>query len=200
MNDDPTYTAFAGERLLVSGDLRALLGRTKQWLDANESLPENTERERVLIFEDQTGREVDFDFSGSLTDVLDRAVPVVAPTPRPARGRPKLGVVSREVSLLPRHWEWLERQPNGISAALRRLVDEAKKREPEKERARRARDAASRVMSVMGGNRPGFEEATRALFAGEMTRFEELVRDWPADIRAHVWRLIGPADQPAHTP
>ncbi len=200
MNDDPTYTAFAGERLLVSGDLRALLGRTKQWLDANESLPENAERERVLIFEDQTGREVDFDFSGSLTDVLDRAVPVVAPTPRPARGRPKLGVVSREVSLLPRHWEWLERQPNGISAALRRLVDEAKKREPEKERARRARDAASRVMSVMGGNRPGFEEATRALFAGEMTRFEELVRDWPADIRAHVWRLIGPADQPAHTP
>ncbi|MDP9036961.1 MAG: DUF2239 family protein [Myxococcota bacterium] len=197
MNDERTYTAFAGERFLVSGELRTLLERTKQWLDGHEVLPENAERERVLIFDDQTGREVDFDFSGSLTDVLQRAIPVIAPAGRAGPGRPKLGVVSREISLLPRHWEWLEGQPNGISAALRRLVDEAKKREPETERARNARDAASRVMSVMAGNRPGFEEATRALFAGEMTRFEELVHDWPADIRAHVRRLMSRAGQPA---
>jgi hypothetical protein len=98
-------------------------------------------------------------------------------------------VVSREVSLLPRHWEWLEEQPNGISAALRRLVEEAKKREPAAERTRRARDAAGRFMSAMAGNLPGYEEASRALYAGDAARFGELIRDWPADVREHTAKL-----------
>jgi hypothetical protein len=97
------------------------------------------------------------------------------------------------VTLLPRHWEWLEDQPNGISAALRRLVDEARKREPGRERARRAAEAASRVMSALAGDRPGFEEASRALFAGDGERFSSLVRSWPADVREYVARLADPA-------
>jgi hypothetical protein len=119
--------------------------------------------------------------------VLARALPP-AGAARP--GRPRLGVVGREVSLLPRHWEWLEQQPSGISAALRRLVDEARKREPGKQKARALREAASRFMTAMAGDLPGFEEASRALFAGEERRFERLVRGWPADVRKHALRWV----------
>lgn len=140
----------------------------------------------VQIFVDQTGQPIDFDFRGTLDEVRARAEPLRR---RPGPGRPRLGVVSREVSLLPRHWEWLEQQRNGISAALRRLVDEARRREPDREKARRARDAAGRFMWGMAGDLPGFEEASRALFAGDQDRFEELVGDWPRDVHAHLLRL-----------
>jgi hypothetical protein len=176
--DEPTYTVFAGSRHLVSADLRAMLARVWEHLEAGG--------EPALIFEDRTGRQIDFDFRGTLEEVLARAAP---PTRRPGPGRPKLGVVSREVSLLPRHWEWLEGQPSGISSALRRLVDEARKREPDKERARLAREAAGAFMWGMAGDRPGFEEASRALFAGDQERLEGLVRDWPRDVRSHLLQL-----------
>mgnify|MGYP003549634233 FL=1 len=97
------------------------------------------------------------------------------------------------MSLLPRHWDWLEQQPNGISAALRRLVDEARKREPDKESARLAREAAGRFMWGIAGDLPGFEEASRALFAGNLQRLTELTRDWPEDVRSHLLRMIGNA-------
>ena len=140
----------------------------------------------ILIFEDQTGRQVDFDLRGTLEEVLAR----VAPTRRAGPGRPRLGVVSREVSLLPRHWDWLEQQPNGISAALRRLVDEARKRDPDEERARLAREAASRFMTAIAGDLPGYEEASRALFAKDHERFSQRIAAWPEDIRLHLESLI----------
>jgi hypothetical protein len=180
MSTPVTHTAFAGTRRLVRGDLETTLRATKVYLDQSGG-------ERVLVFEDATGRQVDFDFSGTPDEVVARALP---PPPRPGPGRPRLGVVSREVSLLPRHWEWLEAQPQGASAALRRLVDAARKQEPERERARLLRDAASRVMWVMAGDLPGFEEASRALFADEPDRFRALVRDWPADIREHLEAMV----------
>jgi hypothetical protein len=175
MEDARTYTAFAGDQLVASGPLRTVLADAKAWLDRRGQVG-------LLIFDDETGREVDFDFRGTLEQVLARALPPAGP------GRPRLGVVGREVSLLPRHWEWLEQQPNGISAALRRLVDEARKREPGKERARALRDAAARFMTAIAGNRPGFEEAVRALYAGDERAFERLIRAWPVDIRKHALR------------
>ena len=180
---EPSYTAFAGHRRFASGSLGTMLAQVKRHLDGGGD-------HSLLIFEDQTGRQVDFDLRGSLDEVLARAAPVA---PRPGPGRPKLGVVSREVSLLPRHWEWLEQQPNGISAALRRLVDEARKREPDKESARLAREAAGRFMWAIAGDLPGFEEASRALFAGNRQRLTDLTRDWPVDIRSHLLRLAGNA-------
>jgi hypothetical protein len=183
MEDERTYTAFLGSRCIASGDLRTMLLRTKAEVDRAPTEP-------ILIFEDQTGQQVDWNFQGTPDEVLERALPAKA---RPGPGRPKLGVISREVSLLPRHWEWLEQQPQGSSAALRRLVDEARKREPGKERARRVREAASKFMWVMAGNLPSFEEASRALFASDQPRFEELVRGWPEDIRTHLLRLVGEA-------
>jgi len=175
-----SYSAFSGVRLIAFGGLADVLGAAKAYVDT-------TEDPQLLIFEDRTGRQVDFDFRGSLEEVLARALP------RPERtgpGRPKLGVVSREVSLLPRHWDWLESQPQGISAGLRRLVEEARKRNPGEERARKGREALNKFITAIAGNLPNFEEATRALFAPDNARFEELIADWPEDIRAHSLRVL----------
>lgn len=179
--DATTYTVFAGTRHLFTGALAQMLVHAKAAIDEREH--------EVLIFDDETGRQVEFDFSGTLEEVLARE----APPPRVGPGRPKLGVVSREVSLLPRHWEWLEREPNGISAALRRLVEEAIKREPERQRARRVREATGRVMTSLAGDRPGFEEAMRALYAEDGATFQRLVKRWPADVRKHLLRIAEPA-------
>ncbi|ABS26261.1 DUF2239 family protein [Anaeromyxobacter sp. Fw109-5] len=174
--DEPRYTAFAGVRLLASGARRDVLLAVKAHHDAGG--------DPVLVFEDATGRQLDFDLRGTPEQVVARVA-----APRAGPGRPKLGVVSREVSLLPRHWEWLEQQPNGSSAALRRLVDEARKREPDRARARRVREAAGRFMWAMAGDLPGFEEASRALYAGDAKRLGTLVRTWPKDVRAHLLAL-----------
>jgi hypothetical protein len=136
----------------------------------------------ILIFEDQSGRQVDFDLRASLPE-----------KPRNGPGRPRLGVVSREVTLLPRHWNWLEQQPNGASAAIRRLIDEARKREPDSTNPRVAQDAAARIMTALAGNLPGYEEATRALYARAQDRFESLIEPWPPGIRAYVARIAEPA-------
>jgi hypothetical protein len=193
-----TYTSFAGERLIFSGEVKEMLLRTKQRLDAGESEP-------VLIFEDATGKQIDFDFRGTAEEVVARlashphfAAAEEAPAARSGPGRPNLGVVSREVTLLPRHWEWLGRQRGGISAAIRRLVDEERKRNPGQEKAQAAIDAAAKFMWVMAGNRPWFEEASRALYAEDYARFETLIREWPADIRQHLLDLLRePADRKA---
>ena len=190
MENTSKYSSFAGKRLIASGDLGSILLQTKHRLDQGEDAP-------VLVFDDSNGQQVDFDFRGSPEEVIDRLathphlVAGEATVARPGPGRPKLGVVCREVSLLPRHWQWLEQQPQGASAALRRLVDEARKQDPEGERLRLARDAAAKFMWTMAGDLPGFEEASRALFAGERERLDTLIREWPEDVRRHVLRLLG---------
>lgn len=186
MEETTTYTAFVGHQRLVSADLRTMLLRTKEHLGASR------DPAVLLVFEDKTGRQVDFDMSGSEAEILARVAP-----PPAGPGRPKLGVVSREVSLLPRHWEWLEQQPQGLSGTLRRLIDEARKRAPGAEEARLARDAASKVMWSIAGDLPDFEEASRALFAGDRPRFEALIKDWPADVREYVQGLAAPSFVPS---
>jgi hypothetical protein len=178
MEEERTYTAFVGETRIASGPIETMLPVVKTEFDQNHSL-------LFLIFEDQSGRQVDFDLRGALHEVVTRALPT---RPRSGPGRPKLGVTSREISLLPRHWDWLEQQPNGASAALRRLIDQARKREPDGQRARLATEAAGRIMSAMAGNLPGYEEASRALYAGNGALFEDLIRHWPHDIRAYLQR------------
>lgn len=150
----------------------------------------------VLVF-GPDGRGVDFDLSGSAGDVAARLAPAEAPR---ARGRPKLGVVAREVTLLPRHWDWLASQPGGASVALRKLVEAASRAASGPDRIRTARDAAYRFGSAMAGDLPGFEEAMRALFAGDDAAFEARIAIWPADIaaqlRTYAAEAFGP-DQPS---
>ena len=189
-NDVPSYVAFRGERLLAEGELRSVVAAIKPLVDRGEA--------GVLVF-DCASQQVDFDLRGSLADALARlpadppsSEPVDGQVPR-GRGRPKRGVVAREVTLLPRHWEWLGRQRGGASVALRRLVDEARRASADTDRLRAAQEAAHRFMTVMAGDRPDYEEAARALFAGERDKFARCTQAWPADIRDHARRLAQPA-------
>lgn len=175
MDTTKTYTAFADDTRVAGGDLNSVLTDLKSRGATN---PDG----HILIFDDSTGRQVDFDLTQ----------PVEEPAAR-GPGRPRLGVIAREVTLLPRHWDWLADQPSGASAALRRLVDAARKNESPADLARRAAAATGRVMTVLAGNRPNFEEAYRSLDAGDRTRFTELISDWPADVQAHLLHLAADA-------
>lgn len=173
----PQVTAFDGHRRLASGPLPQVARAAKAALAAGAP---------VLIFDDASGRVVDLDLREPPVETASQSD---VETPSRGRGRPKLGVVAREVTLLPRHWDWLNAQPGGASAALRRLVDEARRANAPKDRERAARDAAYRFMSAVAGDLPGYEEALRALFAGERDRFEALTAGWPADVGAYSRRL-----------
>ncbi len=179
---DTTYVAFAGARRVAEGSLDEVLPVLKRRFDERAG-------DLVLVFERETGRQVDFDLRGTLAEAFAR----VAPSAPRGPGRPRLGVASREVSLLPRHWEWLEQQPTGASAALRRLVDAAMKADPEGERARQRRDALFRVLTAIAGDRPGFEEACRALYAGDASAFGARIARWPRDVRAYAEARVADA-------
>ena len=186
---DPAAIAFEGDRRIAAGDLAKVARAAKAIVDRGGSEP-------VLIFDATTSAPIEIDFRGSIDDVLARLPKVAdatsdgaaAPSSR-GPGRPKLGVVAREVTLLPRHWDWLAQQRGGASVALRRLVEQARRGGDAGDRRRQAQEAAYRFMAVMAGNRPHYEEAIRALFAPDSARFEKLIAGWPADIRDHALRL-----------
>ena len=141
-----------------------------------------------LVFDDATGRQIDLDTRATPEEISVPYQEEVSAEPR-GRGRPRLGVVAKEVTLLPRHWDWLSGQPGGASVALRKLVDQARKTSGDRDRVRAAQEAAYRFMSAIAGNLPGFEEATRALFAYDRRRFGELIAGWPEDVRDYAVRL-----------
>jgi len=178
------FTAFQGLHRLATGPLAEVALAVKHANDGADA--------PILIFSDATGRAVDFDLRGSDADVVARlqqpAATAATDIPR-GRGRPKLGVVAREVTLLPRHWDWLSTQPGGASVALRKLIDETRRATGDRDRSRAARDAAYHFMSAMAGNLPNFEEASRALFAGDRRRLAGLIAGWPEDIRDHIVKL-----------
>jgi len=182
-------TAFHDTSRIASGPLATVALAVKAVLADDPAAS-------ILVFDDRTGKVVDLDLRGSEAEVTarfasrdDDATTATEDAPR-GRGRPKLGVVAREVTLLPRHWDWLALQPGGASQALRRLVDEARKADGGRSRARAAQERAYAFIATMAGDREGFEEASRALFAGDDARFAEHSRTWPRDIRAHAAKLL----------
>ena len=182
-------TAFAGRHRIASGELRHVALKAKQAFDAGKP---------VLVFEDASGRVVELPLELPAGELLKRlAEPAPASEPAaPAQrgpGRPKLGVVAREVTLLPRHWDWLAAQPGGASVALRKLVEDARKGFADGDRRRAAQEAAYRFMQAMAGNERGYEEAARALFAGDIGAFEEHSATWPDDVREHAALLAADA-------
>jgi len=190
MTPDSTCTAFQGARRIASGPLAEVALAAKRAADRGDA---------VLVFDDATSRPVELDLRGSEAEVLARLPASAEPdTPR-GPGRPKLGVVAREVTLLPRHWDWLAGQPGGASVTLRRLVEEARRAGEGRDRLRQAQEAAYRFMAAMAGDRPGFEEAARALFAPDRDRFAALTEGWPADIRDHARRLAAAAFDAPHS-
>ncbi|CAN5547064.1 DUF2239 family protein [soil metagenome] len=182
----PAYSAFAGSKLLASGALAEVAIAIK--------IATGGLADPIVIFDNATGKSLDLDLRGSHREIVARLTPpeepakVAEPEPR-GPGRPKLGVVAREITLLPRHWDWLAGQPGGASVALRKLVEEARRANADRDRQRAARDAAYHFMSAMAGDLPNFEEASRALFADDRRGLAERIAGWPADIRDHVVSL-----------
>lgn len=178
-----SYVLFEGERRLAVGPkLEVAVAAQARLAQAPEA--------SLLIF-DPDGRQVDFDLRGGPWDIALRLGEGES-APR-GRGRPKLGVTAREVTLLPRHWEWLAAQPGGASVALRKLVEAARRESEGPDRRRAARDAAYRFASAMAGDRPGFEAMSRALFAGDAAGFAARIADWPTDVRDHLRTLASEA-------
>lgn len=192
-----SYTTFAGTRRITTGTLATNALEARRLLASDAGAP-------LLIFDNATGRVVDVDLRGTDDDIQSRlatsapaAVAEVAPdnaetcAPR-GRGRPRLGVVAREVTLLPRHWEWLAGQPGGASVALRKLVEQARLAGSEKDLRRQAHERAYHFMLAIGGDLPQFDEAIRALFAHDAAGLRERMTDWPVDVREHaLWLAFG---------
>ena len=193
------YSAFIGSRRVGVGSLSDVAMAVKAIVEAGERQP-------PVIFDHATSHVVDVDLRGSDSEVIERlrrdntsdasadeeASPYRESQAR-TRGRPKLGVVAREVTLLPRHWDWLASQPGGASAAVRRLVEAARQASAGPDRIRQAKESTYRFMSAMAGNEAGFEEASRALFAGNPPRFLEMTESWPPDVRDHARQLASQA-------
>jgi hypothetical protein len=206
----PSYTSFNGHRRIASGSLPVNALTVKHALASGALTP-------LLTFCDQTGQVVDLDIRGSDAEMLARLPPEgyllyghesaridseESGEPR-GRGRPKLGVVAREVTLLPRHWDWLATQPGGASVTLRKLVDEARRTNADRDRQRRANECAYHFMSAMAGDMAGFEEVSRALFANDAAKFFQQTEAWPADVRDYVRYLAYPlpmTELPSLTP
>jgi uncharacterized protein len=177
--------AFVGDSLLAFGRVDEVVEAAKRAFDTDSAVS-------PWIFDATTSARIDIDLGGSVADVRAR----VPQTPYPAArgpGRPKLGVTPREVTLLPRHWDWLATQPGGASVALRKLVEQARKTSSSADDARKGQEAAYRFMTALGGDYVGYEDATRALFAGDRVKFMDLIATWPPDVRGHLERLIEPA-------
>ncbi|MCF4166917.1 DUF2239 family protein [Zavarzinia compransoris] len=187
MAEPSGWTAFEGQRRLAAGPPATVALAVK----AAEARGDGA---AILVFDDATGRVVDLDLRGSDAEIAARVAPpepamaVTVPATR-KRGRPRLGVVAREVTLLPRQWDWLAAQPGGASVTLRRLVEEARKAEGGGTARRAARDAAYRFMAALAGDLPGYEDALRALFAGDPAGFDARIGAWPRDVAAHARRL-----------
>ncbi len=178
-------TAFDGHTMIAAGPLVQVAAATKAAHDAGRA---------VLVFRDEDARPIDLDLRGDLEAVLAR-LPQEQPQPEPEKrgpGRPKLGVTAREVTLLPRHWDWLASQPGGASVALRKLVEAALREAEGPDRMRRSREAAYRFMTAVAGDLPDYEEAVRMLFAGDWTAFDARTEAWPTDVRDYARRLAEP--------
>lgn len=178
--------AFEDDRCIASGNIIDVATRVKQALSVQPHA-------QVLVFDIDTSQPVEIDFRGSVADVTARLRESFSASPEPATprgpGRPKLGVVAREVTLLPRHWEWLAAQPGGASVTLRKLVDDARRNTSVQDYERGLRESVHRFMTAMAGDQPHFEEALRALYANDGRRLSTLIADWPCDVRRHVERL-----------
>lgn len=185
-----TCVAFCGHRRLAEGPPPAVARSVRHHLDRHPDVS-------VLVFSWPENAPVDLDLRGTPDEVAarteerERAAGAAADAAR--RGRPRLGVVGREVTLLPRHWDWLAHQPGGASVTLRKLVEAARKEGARDEAVRRAQDRTHRFLYALAGDLPGFEEAARALYAWDLPALEERIADWPEDLRTHVRRCTNEA-------
>lgn len=174
MNTQNTYTAFSGHTLIAQAQLPGIALKLKHLSETAEN---------ILIFNDQTGRQIDLDLSGSEQEIQQR---YSEPEPAKKVGRPKLGVISREITLQKKHWDWLDQQSASASAVIRKLIDKELNDPASESNIMLAKQATDRFMSAMLGNMPNYEEATRALYQGDQEVFLKMIQDYPKDIREYL--------------
>lgn len=188
------YSAFADHsKKIAVGDLASVAETAKSYLVKHA-------KAQVIIFDDRTSEQVEVDFRGTSADVrkridklmVDPGQSEASNDKKVGPGRPKLGVVAREVTLLPQHWEWLSTQPGGASVTLRKLVDAAKKKYQSRDELRRAQEITYKFLLVVAGDRPHYEDALRALYAQDKAKFKKLMDAWPKDVREHALSLAEP--------
>jgi len=175
-------SAFAGFNRIASGTLEIVAASVKQHMEVDPTAA-------ILIFDNLQAKQIELDLRGTLADVLASIPPSTPEEPHnlsKGPGRPKLGVIAREVTLLPRHWQWLSEQEGGASVALRKLVDDARRRNESADNQRHSREATYRFMHSMAGDQPDFEEAARALFAGDKDLFQRKTSRWPDDLVSYL--------------
>ncbi|MCZ4272823.1 DUF2239 family protein [Maritalea porphyrae] len=183
---DLECVAFVGHELIASGTLAEVVHEVKRHHDQNPN-------DMILVFDNQKSNVIELDLRGSMEDVFGRMASkqpleeAVAPPKRP--GRPKLGVVSKEVTLLPRHWEWLREQRGGASVTLRKLVGEAMHVADGDKDKRAGQQTAYKLMTAVAGDLPNYEEAIRALFAGDAEQFFAQIADWPTGLKNHLAQI-----------
>jgi hypothetical protein len=191
--DDPTACiAFAGTECLALGPPGEVAAAVWRHLQTPATVP-------VCVLDARTSEPLDFLMDSPEPEVAARAERQMAARQRQGaayrRGRPRLGGEAREITLLARHWDWLDAQPGGAAAALRRLVEAARKQDDGRAATHRRREAVHRFLLAVAGDLPGYEEAERALWAGERAQLEEILTGWPPDVAAHARRLLGPSGE-----
>lgn len=177
MDKPSTYTAFCGATRIATGSIEEVINGIK-----TSTIPEEG-GSPILVFDNQTGKQFDLDLRGTTEEILER---FQSTQKRRGRGRPKMGVECNELCLLPRHWEWLSAQPRSTSATVRRLIDAARKEETPEDRIREQTDAVGNFMWSMAGDQPGFEEATRSLYRGDLQEVRKQIAQWPVDVKKHI--------------
>ncbi|AXI04254.1 DUF2239 family protein [Aquirhabdus parva] len=181
--EQSSYTVFNHQRRIATGELVQIASQVQHVMTTDPQA-------QILAFADDTGIQTDVNWFDVPKPLEPSAVAQVSEAEPPRKaGRPKLGVVAREITLLPRHWEWLNQQSGGASVALRKLVEDARRANEGKDRIKRAQEATYRVMTAMAGNEVGFEEALRALYAGNQVQFKQIVQAWPVDIQTYLNQL-----------
>ncbi|HET8942089.1 MAG TPA: DUF2239 family protein [Rudaea sp.] len=178
------FIVFDKHQKIARGSLPDVARAAKRRLDADSN-------SALLVFDAHDSRRIEIDLHGTMEQVLARVHMQELRTKPTAAGpgRPKLGVVAREVTLLPRHWDWLGRQPGGTSAAIRHLVEQALRGNDSRALAHQAMESVERFMLSMAGDLPGYEEASRAFYRSDKQRFAAITKTWPKDIRDHAQAL-----------
>lgn len=186
MDKIETYTAFDNTSIIAHGSLRDVILKTKKILGKSEN-------SSFLIFSDSTGKTIDFNFQGTEKEILKRLEIFVSNSDEKIElarpGRPKLGVISREISLLPRHWEWLATQSSGASSSIRNLIEDAIKKSTSKVSLKQQQEKVYRVMTTLAGDLDGYEEAIRSLYKRDRESFIKFTKGWSKDLRSYLEKL-----------
>ena len=180
-----TFSAYGPTSCIGQGELTDVALAAHRFLRTHPD-------QSALILQDSTCQIIDLDLSGdeALLERKANHYPIRSQAPVPDSKDPITG----EITLLPRHWQWLAEQGGNASATLRRLIDEAR-RDPKQKadnECRRRQQLTYRFCQALCGDFQGYEDALRALYAADKDSFKTHISTWPADFALRAEALAEP--------